>query len=224
MNKTPFKRIILYVVLAILSIFVVYLFVTSKTYAQLGIAVISYPVLALLIIKSMPRKTRKVLSNVVSSQPYTQTNFQTTAQVGAQAITPSALQVVGGEDVVDIDKRTFLRLIGATGIFFFATSLIGKWLGTLPFSETPPLSSITSKNVEVDTETESTFPTNGYTITEIDEGLFSYYGFTNKSGAWLIMKEDSDSNSFRYAKGDASFPSNWKARATLIYDYYYNLE
>lgn len=224
MNKTPFKRIILYIALGIMSIFVVYLFVTSKTYAQLGIAVITYPVLAFLIIKAMPRKTRKVLSNVVSPQSYAQTNFQSTPQVGAQVVSSPALQLAGNEDVVDIDKRTFLKLIGATGIFFFATSLIGKWLGTLPFSTTPPLSTVPSNNVEAYPETESGFTTNGYTITEIDEGLVSFYGFTNKSGAWLIMKEDSENNSFRYAKGDASFPNNWKTRATLKYDYYYNLE
>lgn len=223
MNKTPFKRIILYIVLAILSIAVVLLFVTTKTYTQLGIAVIAYPILTFLIIKAIPRKTRKVLSNIVTQQPYG-SPVQPINQTGAQMAALATTQDLGLADDVDIDKRTFLKLVGATGIFFFAASLVGKWLGTLPFTQSPPLSMVPSKEVEANPETEGGFSTNGYTITEIDEGLVSFYGFTNKSGGWLIMKEDSENNSFRYAKGDASFPNNWKARATLKYDYYYNLE
>lgn len=216
MNKIPVKRIIVLVILAALSCFVVYLFVTTKTYTQLGIAVLSYPILAFLIIKAIPRKTRKELSNVISKPPCNQNALQPAVSV------PNA--AVDSEEVSDIDKRSFLKLVGATGIFFFATSLIGKWLGTLPFSQAPPLSGIPTNTEAGQSSNEGGFSTNGYTITEIDEGLISFYGFTNKSGAWLIMKEDSDANSFRYVKGDANFPANWKDRSTLKYDYYYNLE
>jgi hypothetical protein len=160
--------------------------------------------------KAIPRKTRKVLSGLVSQQPTVQPSSQST------------IHAINNEDVVDVDKRTFLKLVGATGIFFFITSLLGKWLGTIPFNQSSP-SLNNSKSVDASQETGS-FSTNGYTITEIDEGIVSYYGFTNKDGAWLIMKQDSDSNSFRYAKGETSFPINWKDRATMKYDYYYNLE
>ncbi len=222
MNKIPFKRILLYIILALLGMFVIYLFVTAKTYTQLGFAVISYPILAFLIIKAIPKRTRKALSSVVVQKPYDQTVIQPAVQPAMQTA------VIGVEDVADIDKRTFLKLVGATGIFFFVTSLVGKWLGTIPFSSSaPPLSGLSgndSANVAASPDGEGGFSTNGYTITEIDEGLVSYYGFTNKSGGWLIMKEDSDTSSFRYAKGDASFPTNWKNRSTLKYDYYYNLQ
>ena len=66
-------------------------------------------------------------------------------------------------------------------------------------------------------------PTDGYQITEIDEGDTFYCGYTNKEGDWYIMKQDLETGSFRYVKGNSGFPLNWTNRATLQYDYFYNV-
>ena len=60
----------------------------------------------------------------------------------------------------------------------------------------------------------------GYKISEVDEGSISYYGFINNQGAWLIMREEIDGGSFRYAKGSSDFPGNWASRENLRYDYF----
>lgn len=65
-------------------------------------------------------------------------------------------------------------------------------------------------------------PSEGYRISEIDENdSVTYYGFTNKDGAWYIVKEDTN-GSFRYAKGEKEFANNWETRRDLKYDYFYN--
>jgi hypothetical protein len=198
------KRILICLSLGICSLLVIWMFVTAKTYAQLGVAVVLYPILAYLIIKAFPRKILKTAPGVNQSE--------------------SIVQTAASREILDMDKRTFLKLVGATGIFFFVSSLLGKWLGTIPFSQGVSPLSTKSNNADAGGDSGGSFTTNGYTITEIDEGIVSYYGFTNKDGAWLIMKEDSDISSFRYAKGDINFPNNWGNRAQLKYDYYYNLE
>jgi hypothetical protein len=66
-------------------------------------------------------------------------------------------------------------------------------------------------------------PTEGYTISEIDDGLIAYYGFMGPKGTWFIMRQDSNDGSFRYVKGDIDFPINWENRENLEYDYYANV-
>ncbi len=66
-------------------------------------------------------------------------------------------------------------------------------------------------------------PTDGYTISEIDDGIIAYYGFMGQKGAWFIMRQDANDGSFRYAKGDIDFPINWEDRTNLTYDYYANV-
>ncbi|MCS7092122.1 MAG: hypothetical protein NZM26_02115, partial [Patescibacteria group bacterium] len=66
-------------------------------------------------------------------------------------------------------------------------------------------------------------PMDGFRISEIDDGTITYYGYTNKDGAWIIIREDTENNSFRYIKGDSNFKENWDKRAWLDYDYYYNV-
>lgn len=48
-----------------------------------------------------------------------------------------------------------------------------------------------------------------------------YYGFTDYTGGWYILREDS--NTYRYVKGDDSYPTNWTNRASLTYDYYHEV-
>ena len=116
-------------------------------------------------------------------------------------------------EVADIDKRAFLKLIGATGISFFLFSLLGRRV-EVPFF---------GRAVESGTNPVEGQPTDGYKISEIDDNTITYYGFTNKDGAWLIMREDTEASSFRYVKGDLEFSGNWSNRENLKYDYFHEV-
>ena len=58
-------------------------------------------------------------------------------------------------------------------------------------------------------------PTDGYKISRLDDSSPAYYGFTNKDGAWFIMKEDAN-GSYTYAVGSTAFATNWSNRANEI--------
>ncbi|HJY98369.1 MAG TPA: hypothetical protein VJ227_01500 [Patescibacteria group bacterium] len=191
---------------------VIFAFVTAKTYTQLAIAVLLYPLIAFFALKLFPRKTNGV-SNVttavqISPRPYPKAEDTDNHRV----------------EVADVDKRTFLKLIGAAGLSFFIFSLLGRRVETLLFGKAMQ-SRVDELGGAPSTETSPTTgsPTEGYRIAEIEDGVITYYGFTNKSGGWLIMKEVTDSSSFRYAKGESDFPGNWANRENLKYDYFYNL-
>jgi hypothetical protein len=193
------------------ALLVVLAFITAKTYAQLAIAVLLYPLLAYFALKLLPRKGS-----------------------GAPAITiklpPSPMRKVEAAthekvEVADVDKRTFLKLIGAAGISFFVFSLLGRRVESLLFDRTAGNAGTATLPTGSASGADSgqTLPAAGYRISEIDDGIVSYYGFTNQSGNWLIMREDTETSSFRYAKGDSGFSKNWANRENLKYDYYYNL-
>ena len=195
---------------AISALFVILAFITAKTYTQLAVAVLLYPLIAYFALKLFPRKIQEDHSVTIQipARPYPKVE-----EVQRQKV-----------EVADVDKRTFLKLVGAAGLSFFIFSLLGKRVETLLFGralqsgvnefESPPTGELASTTAQ---------PTEGYRISEIEDGVITYYGFTNKSGAWLIMKEETDASSFRYAKGESDFPGNWAKRESLKYDYFYNL-
>jgi hypothetical protein len=60
-----------------------------------------------------------------------------------------------------------------------------------------------------------------YAISDTDDaGAIKYYGSLAPNGNWMIIKEDSTKQTFRYAKGASNYVNNWKNRATLNYDYF----
>lgn len=191
---------------AISAILVILAFVTAKTYTQLIIAVVVYPLLAYFALKLLPRRNQKAPAITIKlpSRP---------ARRDAQRL--------DSVEVADVDKRTFLKLVGAAGLSFFVFSILGRRVESLLFGR--GLDSGIAGVAPVATDPTSTQIADGYKISEIDEGETTYYGFTNKTGGWLIMREEADSSSFRYAKGDINFPVNWANRANLKYDYFYNL-
>ena len=64
----------------------------------------------------------------------------------------------------------------------------------------------------------------GYAISEIDDaGNPAYYGYINKNGNWFIMQENVAAKTYRYAKGASDYTTNWTNRASLTYDYFYNV-
>ena len=202
----------------ITSFLVVLAFITAKSYTQLGIAVALYPLLAYFAFKIFPVTTGAKLETTtnIPAQPQMQpsNNFKThdSATIDNEAV------------VVDLDRRAFLKLIGATGLSIFVFSILGRRAETFLFDQARDWrTTLTGGPGRDESGQLQSSLTDGYKISEIDDGYVTYYGFINEKGAWLIMREDPDSSSFRYAKGDIDFPGNWDNRENLNYDYFYNL-
>jgi len=57
-----------------------------------------------------------------------------------------------------------------------------------------------------------------YAISRSDDTSTSeYYGFTDTSGNWYIMKIDTTTGIYTYINGTSNFLTNWGNRATLTY-------
>ena len=125
------------------------------------------------------------------------------------------------KQVRDINRRLFLRLIGTAGIGTFLMSIFTKDAQAAFFGSVPGPGTVAIKDTagnKIDPAEKQ--PTDGYRVNEVDDAaLPSYYGFVDRDGAWYIAKEDS-SGSWRYAKGGASFSTNWTGRVALSYDYF----
>lgn len=214
-------KTISYTGLIIVTLFVVMLFVTSKSYTQLYAAILLYPVLTYVTLKVFPR--------VDQTEYFTTTEPTNTVAVKAPEKMTKNLKVdVPREkvEIVDIDKRTFLKLIGTAGVSFFLFSLLGRRAEDYIFNKTQGLGLNLQQNSTPDLNMSpqgGSLPGNEYKISEIDDGLVSFYGFVNKNGNWLIMKANTQENSFRYAKGETRFSKFWGNRISLKYDYYHNL-
>lgn len=194
---------------------VVATFITAKTYTQLGVAVILYPLLAFFAYKVFENSIwRPFLKKPQAAMQHT--------AVSEKAM-PAGRQVEDlkkeGIAVSDIDKRLFLKIIGTTGLSFFLISIFGRRAENFLFGQ----NQTTQPAPAGKTVAASPSPTDGYTISEIDDGIVGYFGFINNEGKWFIMKRDTDSGSFRYAKGGKDFSGNWKMRENLKYDYFHNV-
>ncbi len=200
------RKVLAYTCLALACILVVAIFITSTSYLQLILGIVLYPVVAYFGIKVLNKDKVKIDTLLPKERK-------------KQAQSPE-------KESVDDEKRTFLKLVGTTGLFFFITSLLGNRVGNLLLGQASnqlaPVGSQQDLGAPVASGTGS-LSASGYNISEIDEGVSTYYGFTSKTGGWLIMKQDTDTSSFRYAKGDVNFPAGWNNRENLKYDYYYNL-
>lgn len=207
------KKALTFFSLIIASLVVIAAFITATTYTQLTVAVLLYPLLVFLISKTFPGLTQ-------SSSP--------TKPILVTVVTPAVAPVVKSteqvtKNVIDIDKRTFLKLIGGAGISLFLFSIFNKraenlFFKSLPASGTVALEDSDGKKIDP----AQKHPTDGYNISEIDDNIIAYFGFTNKDGSWFIMKEDTNTGSVRYTKANSNFPGNWSNRENLKYDYFDN--
>lgn len=214
-NKQITNRILTWCSFVIVSLIVIMTFVTATTYIQLVVAIILYPVLVYFSFKAFPRKARI----------YPLAKPGTAIQSQVESTEKTETDKREGISITDIDKRAFLKLIGGTGIVLFLLSIFNKSSGGLFPGIAPAGSGLTSlKNTAGNRiDPAQNQPLDGYRISEVDDNTISFYGFINKDGAWFIMKGDADTGSFRYAKGNSDFPSNWAMRANLKYDYFYKL-
>ena len=193
-----------YCLFVIITLVVGVVFVTSKTYAQLLIATLLYLPLAYFGLKLFPRKPRKVY-----------------LQKPISAIQPVNKSKV---DIVDIDKRAFLKLIGTAGLSFFLFSIFTKRSEALFFEKIAKLGLIPSQNNFDNRVTPvEQHPTDGYQISDIDEGETTYCGFIKEDGSWFILRQNEGTGSFRYIKGKDNFRNNWANRERFNYDYYHNI-
>lgn len=65
-----------------------------------------------------------------------------------------------------------------------------------------------------------------FLVQDVDEaGSPAYYGFSNKDGAWYIIKNTSDTT-FRYASKQSTgldYAAAWTNRASLTYNYIHEI-
>jgi len=199
------KKILIYTSFVIACFMVILAFVTATNYIQLGFAIILYPLIVYFAYEIFLKKSATLLA-VSTGMTHSVPLYK--VDINADIKNKPGKESAG---VIDIDRRTFLKIIGATGISFLAYSLLGRRVENALFY--PGLQQGTPG---------TTLPFEGYRISEIDDGFVTYHGFINKEGKWFVMKENGD-GSFRYSKGETEFPNNWNNRKDLKFDYYHKL-
>lgn len=195
------RKILTYISFVIAALVVIFTFVTSTNYIQLAIATILYPLLVYFAFRVFPRKSIQINPS----------EHVATVQLES-------------EDVIETDRRSFIKLIGVTGISLFLYSIFTK-RAQFPFMENRSESdSVSLQDIagnKIDPVERQ--PTDGYRITEFDDSIIAYYGFTHKDNSWFIMQEDTDTGSFRYVRGNSDFAGRWTNRENLKYDYFINV-
>jgi hypothetical protein len=63
-------------------------------------------------------------------------------------------------------------------------------------------------------------PLAGYHSTDIARGDPEYHGYLDKDGGWYIVKYSRAAGTRRFARGSASYSTNWTNRASLTYSYF----
>lgn len=207
------KKLISCLILAIGSVVVVLVFVTATSVVQLIIATTLYILIAYLVLITFPRKV-----TISTTTPTTTNTSLPTAAIETTSVCETP-------NVEDDDKRSFLKLISISGI-----SLLFYWLftkkgrGPLFGGATEESGTVAIQNTEGNQiNPAESQATDGYKITEVDDSIIAYYGFTHKNDSWFIMRLDTDSGSFRYTRGESKFAGSWNNREKLKYDYYTNV-
>lgn len=135
---------------------------------------------------------------------------------------PTIVKPKPTQEVVDVDRRAFLRLIATAGMSLFFMAIFTRKAQAAFFGSVPGPGTVALKDTagnKIDPAEKQ--PTDGYEITELDDDdAPAYYGFVKKTGAWYIMREDA-TGSYRYAKGPSDFATGWTNRTSLTYDYFY---
>jgi len=183
------------------------IFITTTTNIQLVVAILLYLPLTYFAFKLFPRKTRFERSSVPEDSPIEHA--------------PSEQHNVENVEIFDIDKRAFLKIIGATGLSFFISSLFSKRFGALipgGAGQTGPTSIKDSTGSTINPAKHH--PTDNYKISEVDYGINTFYGLIDGGEGWFIMKEDMNAGTYRYLKGNTNFHDNWNNRENLKYDYF----
>jgi len=213
------KKIITYIGFIAASAAESAIFFTADNYIQLAAAVLFYLPLAYFAFRLFPRK-EKVISIVNNNNTQSTPNFPNPPDYSNHP--DRATSSVGGEiEISDINKRAFLKLIGATGLSVFVSSLLSRMFGNRITGQPEKIDSVKIEDPSGTTITPAKHhPTDNYKISEVDYGVSTYYGFIDQNEGWFILKEDLTDGTYRYVKGGTDFNNNWNNRENLKYDYF----
>jgi hypothetical protein len=209
------KKFLIYYSFIIVSLIVIAGFLSARTYPQLITAVLFFPLFTYFAVRVFPRRTKAIILPAKA----------TVLPVNSKRGEKEDKEVIKlKKEGVDIDRRAFLKLIGSAGLSLFLFSLFTKRAEAAFFGSVPGPGTVSIKDsAGVKIDPAEKHPTDGYSVTEIDDaGSDTYIGFIKKGGAWYIIKEigaGSDS-SYRYTKGSSDFITNWTGRTGLTYGYY----
>jgi len=209
------KLLLIYCSFVIACLVVVVAFMTATTYTQLVVAILLYPMFVYFALKVFPIKQRHAEP---TSQAVTFSLAKPEQEAGDKKINNKTENI----SISDIDKRAFLKLIGGTGLAFFLYSIFNKkaeglFPGMAPAAPGLTLLKDTAGN-KIDPAQKK--PLDDYSISDIENGTISFYGFISKDGAWYIMRLDTNTGAFRYTKDKSNFRANWTNRANLKYDFF----
>lgn len=195
-------------------------FVSATSLAQLVSAMLFYPVFAYFLLSVLPRGSHAIEMPEIAKLKVKKRKKKREEKVEELPLEPDPEPL---PNVRDIDKRAFIKLIGSAGLSVFMLSLFTKnaqaaFFGSVPGPGTVALKD--SSGNQIDPAEKQ--PRDGYSIAQLDDSVPAFYGFTNKEGAWFIMREDASGN-YRYAAGSSDFATSWTNRASLTYDYFENV-
>jgi len=217
------KKIVLFYNTIIVTILTVVGFFAAKTIPQLISTLLFFPLAAYFWRMIVPVSQRAIPIIVPTAVPSKKPHSKKPASKKTPAVELTALENITDEAATgkfDLNRRTFLRLIGSAGISVFLLSIFTGKADAAFFGSVPGPGTVGMKDSSgnlIDPAEKK--PTDGYNISQVDDAIPSYYGYVEKNGAWYIVKEDA-TGAFRYAKGSSSFSSNWTSRASLTYDYF----
>jgi hypothetical protein len=190
-------------------------FMSAQNVPHLISSVIFFPLALYFWLQVFPQRKRAINLAKVKVRPQDKT-------VEAQE---KVLELAeeGEVEGVDHDRRAFLKIIGSAGLSLFMMAIFTKKAEAAFFGSVPGPGTVAIKDASGNLiNPAEKQPTDGYEISRIDDSTPSYYGFTNKDGAWFIMKEDSSGN-YTYTAGSSNFTSNWASRASLTYGEYFDV-
>lgn len=210
------KKLLVYYSFIVVSLIVFLGFLGAENYYQLISAILFYPLFVYFVLKILPKRNRAI-TLPVEAKPVTKKGRAPSKSTETKV--EVLKQEKGG---LDIDRRAFLKLIGSAGASVFLFSVFTKKAEAAFFGSVPGPGTVAIKDSsgnQIDPAIKH--PTDGYKISRLDDSSPAYYGFTDKDGAWFIMKEDSSGN-YTYDVGASSFGTNWTDRGNLSYGEYFD--
>lgn len=217
------QKILLFYSLAVTGLMMISGFKSSTTAPEFLSSLFFIPITVFFFFEALPKRTKKKKKEAKKEIPLLD------IIPGTEIVSEKEQELKKVEDLYpiekfgknfELDRRLFLKLIGSAGISLFLFAIFtrraqGAFFGSMPGPGTVAIKDSTGAQIDPAIKT----PTDGYRINQLDDSSPAYYGFTDKTGAWYIMKEDSSGN-YRYVKGASSFSTNWTNRASLTYDYF----
>jgi len=214
------NNLLTYSSFVIASLVVIAVFITTTTYAQLGVATLLYPILAFFAYKILTIKQRYTELTPQAATPSPIKPEQATARINIGS-------KIANMGIADIDKRVFLKLIGGAGITLFLFSIFNKRAEGLFFKNLPSngiSGSVSLQGLDgnkIDPAQKKAL--DDYSISDIENNVIIYYGFISKDRSWYIMRVDTKTGTFRYTKAGSNYFTNWNNRANLKYDFFDNV-